>query len=83
MNLKSNAKDEYRQRRLGLPRSHFQDIKFFTLTSFKVFSLTLTPTISLALGLGLGLTPGKMISVENLKSNAKDENRQRRLEQRP
>ena len=29
-------------------------------------------TLSLTLGLGLGLTPGKKISVENLKPNAKD-----------
>ena len=34
--------------------------------------LTLTLTLSLALGLGLGLIPGKTISVENPKSNAKD-----------
>ena len=34
--------------------------------------LTLTLTLSLTLGLGLGLTPGKTISVENLKPNAKD-----------
>ena len=36
-------------------------------------------TLSLALGLGLGLTPGKTISVVNLKPNAKDEYRQRLL----
>ena len=34
--------------------------------------LTLTLTLRLTLGLGLGLTPGKTISVENLKPNAKD-----------
>ena len=34
--------------------------------------LTLTLTLGLTLGLGLGLTPGKTISVENLKPNAKD-----------
>ena len=34
--------------------------------------LTLTLTLSLILGLGLGLTPGKTISVENLKPNGKD-----------
>ena len=33
--------------------------------------LTLTLTLRLTLGLGLGLTPGKMISGENLKPNAK------------
>ena len=33
--------------------------------------LTLTLTLSVTLGLGLGLTPGKTISVENLKPNAK------------
>ena len=36
------------------------------------FKLTLTLTLSLTLGLGLGLTPGKTISVENLKPDAKD-----------
>ena len=41
-------------------------------------TLTLTPT--LALLLGLGLTPGKTISVENLKPNAKNEYRRRRPE---
>ena len=34
--------------------------------------LTLTLTLNLRLGLGLGLTPGKTLSVENLKPNAKD-----------
>ena len=33
--------------------------------------LTLTLTLSLPLASGLGLTPGKTISVENLKPNAK------------
>ena len=33
--------------------------------------LTLTLTLSLTPGLGLGLTPGKKISVQNLKRNAK------------
>ena len=33
--------------------------------------LTLTLILRLTLGLGLELTPGKMISVENLKPNAK------------
>ena len=38
------------------------------------FSQVLTPTLtlSLTLGLGLGLTPGKTISIKNLKPNAKD-----------
>ena len=40
--------------------------------------LTLTLTLSLTLGLGLGLTPGKTISVENLKPNGKDYYRRRR-----
>ena len=35
--------------------------------------LTVTLTLTVALGLGLGLTPGKTISVENVKPNAKDE----------
>ena len=34
--------------------------------------LTITLTLSLTLGLGLGLTPGKTISVDNLKPNGKD-----------
>ena len=40
--------------------------------------LTLTLTLSLTLGLGLGLTPGKTISVQNLKPNAKHEYCRRR-----
>ena len=40
--------------------------------------LNLTLTLSLTLGLGLRLTPGKTISVENLKPNAKPEYRRRR-----
>ena len=35
-------------------------------------------TLSLTLGLGLGLTPGKTISVENLKPIGKDYYRRRR-----
>ena len=51
---------------------------FETCVDEKIFypgndpKLTLTLTLSLTLGLGLGLTPGKRISVENLKPNAKD-----------
>ena len=41
--------------------------------------LTLSLTLGLAPGLGLGLTPGKTISFENLKRNAKDEYSPRRL----
>ena len=40
----------------------------------------MTLTGSLTLGLGFGLTPGKTISDENLKPNAKDEYRRRRPE---
>ena len=40
--------------------------------------LTLTLTLRLTLGLGLVLTPGKTISVENLKPNRKDQYRRRR-----
>ena len=38
------------------------------------FSQVLTPTLtlSLTLGLGLGITPGKTISIKNLKPNAKN-----------
>ena len=39
--------------------------------------LTLTLTTNLTLGLGLGLTPGKTISAEKLKPNAKHEYRRR------
>ena len=39
----------------------------------------MTLTLSLTLGLGLGLTNGKTINVENLKPNAKNEYRRRRL----
>ena len=42
--------------------------------------LTPTLTLSLTLGLGLGLTPGKTISVDKLKPNAKDCYRRRRSE---
>ena len=38
--------------------------------------ITLTLTLSLTLGLGLRLTPGKTISIENPKQNAKDKYRQ-------
>ena len=38
----------------------------------------LTLTLTLSLILGLGLTPGKTISVENLKQNGKDQYRRRR-----
>ena len=46
------------------------DEKFFSPKSGP--KLTLTLTLSLILGLGLRLTPGKTISVENLKPNTKD-----------
>ena len=50
---------------------------FKTCVDEKIFilkvtqKLTLTLTLNLTLGLGLGLTPGKTISDENLKPNAK------------
>ena len=40
--------------------------------------LTLTLTASLTLGLGLGFCPGKTISLENQKPNAKHEYRRGR-----
>ena len=49
---------------------NYVDEKFFYFKSDP--KLTLTLTLSLTLGLGLGLTPGKTISVENLKPNAND-----------
>ena len=55
-NLKQNAKDEYRQRRLG---KNLQNL--FCRGSDPKVPLTLTATFALALG--LGLTPKKTISV--------------------
>ena len=80
-NLKPNAKDEYRQRVLGKNLQDLWQWKILYPASDPKLTLTLTLTLalSLALGLGLGLTPGKTISVENLKPNAKDEYRQRLL----
>ena len=40
--------------------------------------LKLTLTLRLTLGLRLGLTPGKTVSVENLKPNAKHQYRRKR-----
>ena len=40
--------------------------------------LTLTLTTISTLGLGLGLTPGKTITIKNLKPNVKHEYRRRR-----
>ena len=50
------------------------DEKFFYLWS----DLKVILTLSLTLGLGLGLTPGKTMSVENLKPNAKHQYRRKR-----
>ena len=50
------------------------DEKIFYLRSD--FEVTLT--LSLTLGLALRLTPGKTISVENLKANAKHQYRRKR-----
>ena len=41
-------------------------------------TLNPNPTLSLTLGLELGLTPGKTISVENLKPSTKHKYRRRR-----
>ena len=41
--------------------------------------ITLTLSLSLTLGLGLRLTPGKTVSIENPKQNAKDEHRRKVL----
>ena len=80
-NLKPNAKDEYRQ---GLVRENLQELwewKILYPASDHKLTLTLTLTLALtfAVVLGLGLTPGKTMSVDNLKPNAKDEYRQRLL----
>ena len=50
------------------------------MKNFFIFEVTpkLTLTLNLTLGLGLVLTPGKMISVDNLRPNAKHEYRRRR-----
>ena len=55
----------------------YDDTNLFHLVSDSQrlsFSQVLTPTLtlSLTLGLGLGLTPGKTISIKNLKPNAKN-----------
>ena len=52
----------------------FVDKKIFYLWS----DLKVILTLSLTLGLGLGLTPGKTMSVENLKPNAKHQYRRKR-----
>ena len=75
-NLKPNEKKRFVRSRAGK--------SFLNLCRYKIFypgsdpKLTQTLTLSLILGLGLGLTPGKKISVENLKPNAKDQYRRRR-----
>ena len=78
-NLKPNSKDEYRQRLLRKNLQELWQWKILYPASDPKLTLTLTLALSLALGLGLGLTPGKTMSVENLKPNAKDEYRQRLL----
>ena len=60
--LKPNAKHQYRRKRPG------KNLK--NLCLWKIFYLRCD--LKLTLGLGLGLTPGKTISVENLKPNARD-----------
>ena len=69
-NLKPNGKDWYRRKRSGkdvLNLCRHKNIYFGSHSK-----LTLTLTLSLTPGLGLGLTPGKTISVQNLKRNTKD-----------
>ena len=67
-NVKPNAKHRYRRKR---PRKNLKN-----LCLWKIFYLG--SDLKLTLGLGLGLTPGKTISVENLKPNAKDQYRRKR-----
>ena len=67
-NLKPNAKHQYRRKRPG------KNLK--NLCLWKIFYLR--SDLKLTLGLGLGLTPGKTISVENLKPNPKDQYRRKR-----
>ena len=80
-----------RRLRLGLvvPLDHFFDKKGFEDFSLEVFDDThllhfvsdsqrLSFALDLIPALSLGLTPGKTISVENLKPNAKDQYRRRR-----
>ena len=69
-NLKPNRKDQYRRRRSGKDVLNLCKQKNIYYGSHP--KLTPTLTLSLTLGLGLGLTPGKTISIENLKPNAKD-----------
>lgn len=67
-NLKPNAKDTYCRRLLGKNLLNLLGQKIFDPGSNP--KLTLTQTLSV--GFGLGLAPGKKISVENLRPNAKD-----------
>ena len=71
--LKPNAKHEYPRR---LPEKNLQELCRWKIV-YPRNDPKLTLTARLALGLGLGLTPGKTISVGNLKPNAKHEYRRR------
>ena len=73
-NLKPNAKHQYRRKRAGKNLKNLRWWKIFDLQC----DLKLAGTLSLTLGLGLGLTPGKTMSVENLKPNAKHQYRRKR-----
>ena len=73
-NLKPNAKHEYRRKRKGNNLKKLCWWKIFYLRS----DLKLTLSLSLTLGLELGLSPGKTMSVENLKLNAKYQYRRKR-----
>ena len=73
-NLKPNAKHEYRRKRKGKNLKKLCWLKIFYLRS----DLKLTLSLNLTLGLELGLSPGKTMSVENLKLNAKYQFRRKR-----
>ena len=69
-NLKPNAKHGIGRSRAGKSLLNLCRYKIFYRGSDS--KLALTVTLRLTLVLGLGLTPGKTISVNNLKPNAKD-----------
>ena len=73
-NLKPNAKHQYRRKRPGKNLKNLRRWNIFDLQC----DLKLTVTLSLTLGLVLGLTPGKAMSVENLKPNEKHQYRRKR-----
>ena len=75
-NLKPNEKHGFVRSRAGKSLLNLRRYKIFYPGSDP--KLTLSITLGVTLGFGLGLTPGKTISVENLKPNGKDQYCRRR-----